>query len=295
MGSCTSPASSRSVSYSPKPPPPGYQHLPTNTSPSPHVHCLVIEDTKHPKVAACLSTASFKLLQIPVALHRLKQKAKSIVGRKVLGLNACHSITGKSGLVKGGGQKPHWHTHSTQGWEEMVFAGRFSRGITMAFRQGAHAGGRDSAWHSLNQIQAQTVLWGGGRRERPQQHVLAHNVVCTRGCCFGFGECGAMGTRGSTSRQTSHQPALGKRVTLLLLSSPAALTGDIFPSALLVLHLQSASSSCQQLPCPITGTMPQQSPSSLDMDETPRTCESCILQHPQQQLPTAETIPHYFE
>lgn len=86
--------------------------------PSPHVPCLATEGTKHPKVAACLSTASFKLLQIPVALHRLKQKAKSILGRKVLGLNACHNITGKSGLVKGGGQKTCWHTYSTQDWEE---------------------------------------------------------------------------------------------------------------------------------------------------------------------------------
>lgn len=47
----------------------------------------------------------------------------------------------------------------------------------MAFRQGAHAGGIDSTWHSLNQIQAQTVLQGGGRRERPQQRVLAHKQV----------------------------------------------------------------------------------------------------------------------
>lgn len=104
---------------------PGYQHLqgelllhPHEHALSPHVHCLATEDTKHPKVSACPSTASSELLQTPVALHRLEQKAKSILGRKVLGLKACHSTTGKRGLVKGGGQKTHWHTHSTQGWEE---------------------------------------------------------------------------------------------------------------------------------------------------------------------------------
>lgn len=58
-----------------------------------------------------------------------------------------------------------------------------------------------------------------GRRKKRETPAMCpgsqtSNVVCTSG--FGFGECGAMGTWGSTCRQGNHQPALGRY-------SPAAL------------------------------------------------------------------------
>lgn len=68
-----------------------------------------------------------------------------------------------------------------------------------------------------------------------------------------------------------------RRVTLLLPSSPAALTGEfpllLFWSCTSTVPAQAATR--HQLPWPM-GTMPQQSPSSLDMDETPTRCKSLL-------------------
>lgn len=127
------------------------------------------------------------------------------------------------------------------------------------FQAGSTHWGTDSAWHSLNQIQAQTALWGGGGRDRSQQCVLVHRqamlyapvaAVLVLGSVEPWGHGAAhVDTQAISSTGHSHPP------TALLTCSP---TGDISPSALLVWHLHRASSSCQQAPRPM-GTMPQHS------------------------------------
>lgn len=79
--------------------------------------------------------------------------------------------------------------------------------ITMAFRQGAHTGYRLSL-APLEQTQAQTVLWGGGRRERLQQCVLDSqtiNVVCTSAAVLVLGSVEPWGQGAAQDKEAIRQ------------------------------------------------------------------------------------------
>lgn len=111
----------------------GYCSIPMNTFPSPHVHCLILRTQSTPKVAACLYSI---LYPTPNTSGTAQPQAESKIntGKEGSGLKR---LSGKSGLVKD--RKPISRATARRVERNGVCL-KFSIGITMAFRQGAHTG-----------------------------------------------------------------------------------------------------------------------------------------------------------